>query len=363
MKMRTSILHPCNPRNPRLILYFLASLIAVAVLWAYLTTIDVSVRARGIVRPEGDPVRVISGVAGRIETIYVEEGSAVRQGDPLIQLDPAGILLKKKAIETRVHFTELRLEDLQQQLDEASAIEEQSATVDALDRSAAEVAAHAGVENARLRYTRSGLLLEEGLIARQAYDEARMALAQAEADESRLSSKSIDLKRAQGEARLSDLISAATPYRAELAGLYHELEQCRSELDRLTITSPAGGQITSLASVHVGENLSAGAAIASLVPTSQAFVIQSWLPTSDRAFVNPGQLVRLQTDEYETFNGSVISISPDAQFNDSLSGAYRVTISPADDAPELQLGMTFQVHYITRQERLLWLLFEKIRRR
>ena len=95
-------------------------------------------------------------------------------------------------------------------------------------------------------------------------------------------------------------------------------------------------------------------------------MIEAWLPTPERPYVLPGQRVRLQTEasppgEYNALYGAVLSISPGARFNESLDGAYRVLIGPAPYTPRLRLGMTFNVHFITRQERLLWLVFNKMR--
>src|SRR5437867_93163 len=203
-------------------LYALAVLVLAAAGWAYFTPIDISVQARGIVRSNGDSVRVISEASGRIRQVYIQEGS----------------------------------------------------------------------------------------IARQVYDESRLALEQAEADHARLSAKSTELKQAQAEAHLRDMTAGATPLRAELAALYYELEQTRLEIDRLSLTSPVDGQVTSLASLHAGEILSAGAAIAAIVPHAQALVIESWLPTAERSFVKPDQQVRLQTEsfppeQYNAFDGTI----------------------------------------------------------
>ncbi|HYR87335.1 MAG TPA: HlyD family secretion protein [Terriglobia bacterium] len=355
-----------RPSGPT-VLYALTALVLAAAAWAYFTPIDISVRASGIVRPEGDPIRIVSEVGGRIRHVHVREGSEVRQGDPLIQLDARDLTLRERSLETRIHLTELRVHDLKRQVDDTTAIEEQSTSLDALDRDAAHRNVQAALESARLRYARSDLLLRDGLIARQLHDEARLALTQAEADESRLSTNSTELKRAQAEAHIRDLAAGETPLRAELAVLYHDLEQTRLELDRLTITSPADGQITSLASLHTAEIISQGTAIANVVPRSRPAVVESWLPAADRAFVRAGQSVRLQTDafppdQYNAVNGTVLSISPDARFNESLNGAFRVLIVPAPDSPELHLGMTFQVLFITRTERALGLLFQKIKR-
>lgn len=341
-------------------LYVLTALVVIAFTWAYFMPIDISVRARGIVRPQGDPIRIVTEVGGRIHKVRIQEGADVRTGDVILEFDNRELLLKKRSLESRIHFTELRLADIPRQLDDVTAIEEQSASVDSLERDAISRTTQAVLENARLRFTRTEQLLGEGLIAHQVHDDARTALRQAEAEYSRISAKSADLKRAQSDARLRDITAQATPLRAELAALYQQLEQTQLELTRLTITSPVDGQITSLASLHPDETISAGATIAALVPRSHSLIIESWLPTSERSFVHAGQQVRLQKDNFETFDGTLLSISPDARFNESLTGAYRVLIESGD--PALRLGMTFQVHFITRHERLLWLLFQNIRK-
>lgn len=338
-------------------LYALCVFVIVACVWSYLTPIDISVNSRGIVRPLGDPIRIVSEISGRISSIAVKEGSYVHAGDPLIQLDTRELILKKHSVESRIHFTELRLADLQRQLSDAISLDEKSISLETLDRASAET----NLETARLRFARTDLLFTSGLVPRQARDESRTALAQAETEKSRAVS---DLKRAQSAAHLRDLEASATPLRADLATLYRDLEQTNLDLTRLTITSPADGQITSLASLHPGEILFPGTVIAAIVPSSHSLVIESWLPTSDRAYINPGQLVRLQSESNhdDTFDGAILSISPDARFNESLAGAYRVLITPSDESPALHFGMTFDVHFITRRQRLLFLLFDKLRK-
>ena len=51
-------------------------------------------------------------------------------------------------------------------------------------------------------------------------------------------------------------------HRSDLSRLYRELEKARIDLGRRTIVSPADGHIIASASLHPGEMLSAGAAVA-----------------------------------------------------------------------------------------------------
>jgi multidrug resistance efflux pump len=284
--------------------------------------------------------------------VYVKDGHDVRQGDSLIQLDARETLLRGRSLESRVHFTEIRLDELQQQIDDAISLDKQTAAVEALESGLEARTAQASLDQASLRFTRSRELLEEGLIAQQQHDESRTALAQAAAERARISSRTLDLKRAQTAARIRQLSSEATPIREELAGLYHQLEQTRIELDRLTVASPVDGRISALIPLHAGEHLAAGTAIATLIPDSHRVIVESWLPADDRNFVAPGQLVRLRNTD-ELFDGNIISISAD-----TLDGAYRIRIAPQRDA--LNIGAAYEVHYVTRQERLLYLPFIRI---
>src|SRR5262245_38445627 len=118
-------------------LYILTVLAIVAAAWAYFTPVDIAVRARGIVRPHGNPVRIVSEVGGRIHRIHVHEGWNVGRGDPLVQFDTRDLDLQKRSLEVRIHFMEIRLADLQRQLVDTAAIAEQSASIDELDRDTA----------------------------------------------------------------------------------------------------------------------------------------------------------------------------------------------------------------------------------
>ena len=113
------------------------------------------------------------------------------------------------------------------------------------------------------------------------------------------------------------------------------------------LKTPFAGLIHSMTALHPGEILKAGTAIAQITPVEGDLVIETWLPANERRLVHEGQKVRVQAERGESFQGEVISISP----------TYRVLIKPAQFEPALCDGMTLQIHFITRQERLLWILF------
>lgn len=56
-------------------------------------------------------VRVVSEAVGRVEAVYVEEGSCVHTGDVLIQLDTHDTLQRRSGIIARIDLAELRRAD------------------------------------------------------------------------------------------------------------------------------------------------------------------------------------------------------------------------------------------------------------
>jgi multidrug resistance efflux pump len=346
-------------------LYALSALLFAAALWAYSTRVDVAVHARGVVRPDGETVKLSSEAAGRILQVGVHEGDDVRSGDLLLQLDDRELRLRERALLQQIHQTEERLEDLEYRLEAVAQADETAAEVDSADETATVRSILLNLDAARERYRRSEQLFDEGLISRQSLDEARWALDRAESERDRPSM--LELKRVQARNRLNDLGAERIPLRSAVEAAYHDLEQCRIEITRRSIVSPVEGRITSMPKFKPGEFLNAGSIVASIAPTTQSPVVEAWVPSADRPFVKTGQAVRMQIESvasvvHQAFDGTVASIAPDAVFNQSGIGAYQVLVHPAPLSTNMQLGMALQVHFITRQERLLWLLVQRLRR-
>ena len=154
--------------------------------------------------------------------------------------------------------------------------------------------------------------------------------------------------------------------RGELAALYQDLQQTSLDLGRMTITSPTDGQVASLAVLHEGEILAAGAEVAKVVPSFAPLVVESFVSPSDRTHIREGQVAQLWRESAfasakASFTGTVVSNS--RRKFEGASENHRVLIRPGFDAPELTPGATLSVHLIVGQERLLWVIESKIRGR
>lgn len=69
------------------LLYLIVGFVASALVWAWLSRVDVVVAARGALVPEGYVKPVQSAGSGTVQGVLVREGDAVVRGQPLVQLD------------------------------------------------------------------------------------------------------------------------------------------------------------------------------------------------------------------------------------------------------------------------------------
>jgi multidrug resistance efflux pump len=350
----------------RLPLYTFSGLVITAAFWAYMTQVDIAVDARGVVRPEGDVLQLVSETGGRILDVNAQEGSLVQAGDLLVQLDDRDLRLRERSLLDQIHRAEERLENVQRQVLEAESLDETAAEIDAAEEDAAVRAVLLNLEAAREQRRRTEQLFDEGLVSRQAMEQARLAFDRAKTERDRPST--MRYKRQQARAHIDELAAERMPIQMALATAYHDLQQCRLEITRRGVVAPMEGRITAMPRFKPGAFLNSGSLVASISPAGPSFVVEAYLPTADRAFVAVGQSVRLQFEAASSLvrrpiDGVVASIAPDATVAGSGAAGYRVIINPdviPDASTNFQIGMTLRVHFIARQERLFWLFFERI---
>ena len=377
-------------RSPSLLgatLYLLTGILALATLWAHFTTIDVTVRAPGVVRPRGDLVRIVTEASGVIEAVPVREGDQVRTGDVLVQLEDRQERSQTQTLreqilllEEQLRGADLRTADARTVFDlEIQQLKLQTqAEREELERRLQQhqIQLHTAelrISDARERHEINRQLLDEGLVSRQSQMEVEGALQLARAQKQEIEARPPEestlegllqariLKHSQFQAHQRELQGEQFPIEKQLADLRLQLDRSETNRQRLIIRSPATGTLVSFATLHPGEHLAAGTPLATLAATPTVKVIESWLPNQNAQNVHPDQSVRLLLDDSESLGGNVLSVSPDARITDPGSGTYRVLIAP-ETAEPLRLGLGLEVRFITRKESLLSLLFSKLRK-
>jgi len=159
-----------------------------------------------------------------------------------------------------------------------------------------------------------------------------------------------------------------------IARLQSEITAAVLALQHTTITAPVAGLITTLEVRSAGSVLQSGQTIATIAPAGARLVVEAQVPNKDIAFIEKGLPVKLKFDafpyqDYGAVEGTVIEVSPDAQFNKESQSFYKVTIAPGkteiaakDKNVALRPGLALTAEIITERKSILSLILEPFRK-
>jgi multidrug resistance efflux pump len=300
-------------------------------------------------RLEVDDIQVGSKVGGRIERILVREGDMLTSGAVLLELDGRELAAQLRQAEAGRAQAQARLdlllagtrvEEIQRAeaaLAEARAqlaLRERGFRREEIEQArAAAEQAQSALELARKDYARFKQLRGEGVISQSELDARRSANDQAQAlldaarEKERLfrsGSRPEEIEQArqavaQGEADLTRLRNGARPEeiaaaRAELAGATAQAVQLATRLEEMRITAPAPTQVETL-DLHPGDLVVAGQSVAVLNMRNSLFV-RCYIPEQRLAELKLGMPVRVRVDGLagEFFTGRVRHINQVAEF-------------------------------------------------
>lgn len=271
-------------------------------------------------------------VEGRLARLLVEEGDRVTPGQLVAELDDGYLKDAVRVAEARVAGQEAQLAKL-----EAGNRPQEIAQAKAeLERTDAALA------NARATYDRRSALPVDSAISRQALDDARAALRQAEAQASR-ARQALDLAR-QGF-REEDIAIGRAQLEAERA----TADLMRRRLADARLTAPADGTIMTRVR-EPGAMTMPGATIATLA-LLDPMQVRAWVAEPDLGRAVPGTLAEILTDGGKTYHGQVGFVSPVAEFTPKsvetrelrTSLVYRLRIVVTDADQSLRQGMPVSV--------------------
>ncbi len=299
-------------RKPILIVLGLAAVVG-ASYWIYQRSTHVYTDDARIA---SDLVVISSKVAGRIEQLTIKEGSQLRSGDLVAQLDDRDTELRLEELGSQLLATEA---SLAQGEAEINMVERQtSGSVQAaqsqLAASQANLAsAQADLQLKSAEWERSQSLRERGILSQQGWEEARSAFQVAEQNQIRASAQV-----ASAEARLVE--ANANRDRLEVLKqqqqrLRHDRERMRLQharqqvaLDERSINSPLDG-IVDQTFVKAGEYLMPGQRIA-LVHNPEDVWVKANIKETEIRHLQLGQRVEVSVDAYpdRVFEGELVRI-------------------------------------------------------
>ncbi len=239
-------------------------------------------RAQGLVLTgivTTDDVIVSSEIQGRISQLAVKEGDTVTRGQLLAGIEPKELTADRAFYQhseesSRAQVTEaeaaLRLQELQTR----EQISREESSLASLVAQQAE--ARSQLERAQLDYGRSEGLYKQGIVAVQAFDQARTTLDGAKAHVDALR-KQVEAQRASVELAKANEQEVAMRRSALLAGR-HQMAAAEAQKDRATVRlgyteihAPIAGIVAERAA-RVGEVVNPGQAIISLINPDELWI-------------------------------------------------------------------------------------------
>jgi HlyD family secretion protein len=282
---------------------------------------------------EGTYVYVSAEGAGRIVDRPASPGKAVAEGETLVRLDESEQGEAVVEAEARLAQAKAQLANLRsgKRPEEISVIE------------AALREAETAFDLAEDDYQRQLILLEKGVIAQAAVDNAK---AKRDAAEAKVEVTERELAVAKLPARPEEIEAAERNVAAEQAAL----AQARIALDRRTLRAPASGMVEETF-YEPGELVAAGQAVVSLLPEANR-KIRFFLPEPSLSKVAVGALIAVSCDNCEAgLEAEVTFVATEAEFTPPVIYSkdvrdklvFRVEARPLGKAALLKVGQPVDV--------------------
>ncbi|MGB5813118.1 MAG: HlyD family efflux transporter periplasmic adaptor subunit [Polyangiales bacterium] len=314
-------------------------------------------------------------ISGTIAEWYVQEGSQVDKGDPIVRLadnddrilDRLGdqrtaVQVRRTAESSRVESLRSRVESLRRYRRAEIAGAEAQVAIAEQEVAGAEqelTASEAELETNNLNYGRQSDLRRDGLASQREYELAELAarqsrakvasaVAKVQAAKNKLSQSRAALRQvtassmADIESAEAALGSAETQVASASEGLA-KLDVDIARQQAQTIVAPIDGTIMRVVGRLGGAQVSQGQVLALLVPRTEDRAVELYVDGNDAALIEPGSPVRLQFEGWPAvqFSGwpsvAVGTFGGEVAFVDAADdgrGNFRIVVVPDGDPEE-----------------------------
>ncbi|HBI7087094.1 TPA: HlyD family efflux transporter periplasmic adaptor subunit, partial [Clostridium perfringens] len=151
-------------------------------------------------------------------------------------------------------------------------------------------------------------------------------------------------------------------------------KQIEQSIEKCSVKAPSDGKLNINANLEQGIMLQTGAVVASIIPNSDTYKVELMIPTKDIANIKVSEDVKYSFEalpyrEYGFLDGKIESLSPDSKV-DSEKGISFFTwegslssnslYSNKGEESFIKPGMMCEAKIITRKEKMLYYLLEKI---
>ena len=355
----------------------LSVLFVVALVFAVIAPWRQSVRAAGRVIAYAPLERrqpVQAPIGGRVEEFFVQEGTRVKKGDPLLRLSDNDPLFMQRmgdqraALEQKLASYEMRATQLEAQATSLEQARESAVRRAEAKRRSAEqelraaqqrlTAAKAALLTATSQEDRMRSLSTQGLASERDLELARLKRTEASTERASASAAvvaaraGIDSARAERAEADSGMNAKVRAARSRLASARSDVASAREALSKLGVSiarqkqqliqAPRDGVVLRLLTPTGGALVRPGEPLLELVPDTDTRAVELWVDGQDAPLVTQGRRVRLQFEGWPavqvtgwpaiavgTFGGRVAFMDA----HGDGKGNFRVVVRPAPDEP------------------------------
>lgn len=366
------------------LLYSIAGLFVLFVLWASFFKIEEIVRGQGQVVPSSDLQVVQSLEGGILSELHIQEGDRVEKGQSLARISNEAFASEERGIEARFHALTLKQMRLQALVDGQEFIIPDAMKDNYQNINASEMALHqsrleeiaqgrqiledrvqqaeASLREVQAQVKRwkqnQGLLAKElrmtrNLAAQKAVPELEVIRLERDVNElsgnieagaQKIAALSAELRGNQSQLSEYDArtrtenLKEITETQASLAGLRESLSSAGDRVDRTELTAPSSGVVKKIHVKTIGGIVQPAMEFIEIVPVEDDLKISAKVNPSDIAFLKVGQPVNVKITAY------------DSQRFGSLEGTLR-RIS-ADSETDEQGNIFFEIDVVTKKNHL-----------
>ena len=251
-----------------------------------------------------DSVVVAPKIAGYVERVLVTENQAVRQGQPLAELDPREYRAQTQQITSQIEAATASTETTRSQ------IAEQQATI-------AQAQAQLGSARAEAAFAAQQVERYQPLAASGAEPRERLAQLQTQARQARERVDAAEAGLLAAQRRIGTLGAQVRQAQSQAKAARAQLAAARVNVESTLLRAAIDGRVGDLA-VRVGQFVQPGTRMMTLVPVDRLFIEANFKETQ-LGLMRIGQPVRIEVDALPgiELTGRVASFAPGtgAQFS------------------------------------------------
>ncbi len=281
-------------------------------------------------RVEADEIELSSRIYGKLERVLINDGSEVKKGDLIAQLEDDEIQSKRREIliniaeiTESIRAAELNLEFTRSNI--LHSIEESKRVLEASEARLKQ--SNAKLENARKELMRYSALLEKDVISKDRFDSIKLAfdlsfeenkVALSDLEKAKVAMKKAEDSRILINAKEQEILSM----KKSLGQLNESLQQIDINLGYTKITAPVDGIILRKIA-EPGEVVSIGSVIGTMI-NPESIHVRTFVPEKYIGNISNNMEVEIFTDSYpdKSVKGYVCYISDKAEFTPKEVQSY-----------------------------------------